>query len=190
VKLKPLSYLILGMLRLGATSGYAIKQLADAATRHFWPTSLAQVYPQLGQLHDAGLIDRRADPQGARARDAYELTDRGQTALRAWLRSYRPTNTPPPLRDEGMLRLFFADALPLDEQLTLIRKLRDSFAAAEQHIRNELEVIPHDPEHAALRYPAITARLGSDSYAYIKQWLTALEADLRDEAAHSSAKGR
>ncbi len=47
VKLRGSSYLMLGMLQLGASSGYAIKKLADISTAQFWPTSLAQVYPQL-----------------------------------------------------------------------------------------------------------------------------------------------
>jgi len=53
VELKPPAYLMLGMVRLGARSGYAIKRAADASTRFFWPTSLAQVYPALGRLEAA-----------------------------------------------------------------------------------------------------------------------------------------
>jgi DNA-binding PadR family transcriptional regulator len=41
---------MLGMLRLGARSGYAIKKTADLSTKYFWPTSLAQVYPELARL--------------------------------------------------------------------------------------------------------------------------------------------
>ena len=58
VKLRGSSYLMLGMLRLGARSGYAIKKLADISTAHFWPTSLAQVYPELAALEQAGLSVR------------------------------------------------------------------------------------------------------------------------------------
>lgn len=45
MKLRPPSYLVLGMLRLGARSGYAIKKATDISTRVFFPTSLAQVIP-------------------------------------------------------------------------------------------------------------------------------------------------
>ena len=51
--------LVLGMLRLGAGSGYAIKKFSDLSTRYFWATSYAQVYPELARLepvdHWAGL---------------------------------------------------------------------------------------------------------------------------------------
>lgn len=50
MKLTPPSFLTLGMIRLGARSGYAIKKAADMSTRFFWPTSLAQVYPELARL--------------------------------------------------------------------------------------------------------------------------------------------
>src|SRR6267378_7957366 len=86
MKLRPPSYLMLGMVRLGAKSGYAIKKATDVSTKAFWPTSLAQVYPELARLESAGLLKRREDPHGARARSAYEITDAGETALLAWLR--------------------------------------------------------------------------------------------------------
>ena len=66
IKLKPPAYLMLGMLRLGASSGYAIKKAADVSTRFFWPTSLAQVYPELARLEREGLVTRRDDAHGAR----------------------------------------------------------------------------------------------------------------------------
>src|SRR5437763_10950644 len=110
MKLRPPSYLMLGMVRLGARSGYAIKKATDVSTRAFWPTSLAQVYPELARLEEAGLVQRREDPHGRRARSAYEITKEGERALLAWLGSTR--EAPLQFRDEGVLRLFLADALP------------------------------------------------------------------------------
>ena len=82
IKLTPTSYLMLGMVRLGVSSGYAIKKAADTSTQNFWPTSLAQVYPELARLEGAGLLTRRSDPQGGRERSAYTITERGEAALR------------------------------------------------------------------------------------------------------------
>src|SRR5438876_9598332 len=108
MNLKPPSFLMLGMVRLGARSGYAIKKATDVSTRAFWPTSLAQVYPELARLESAGLLTRREDPHGARARSAYEITEAGEAALLGWLRS--TGESPLQFRDEGVLRLLFADA--------------------------------------------------------------------------------
>jgi PadR family transcriptional regulator, regulatory protein AphA len=176
VKLKPPSYLVLGMLRLGARSGYAIKKTADLSTRYFWPTSLAQVYPELARLQDAGFLTRRDDPRGARTRSAYELTEQGEAALLAWLRSTR--QAPPQVRDEGLLRLFFADALPQEDQLTLIRRLRESDHAAAIWMREEIIPLAGTAEQAGARFPAIVARLSADIYAYAASWLAELEAEL------------
>ncbi len=63
VKLRAPSYVVLGMLRIGLKSGYAIKRGADRSTKHFWPISLAQVYPELARLEETGLITGREDPQ-------------------------------------------------------------------------------------------------------------------------------
>jgi DNA-binding PadR family transcriptional regulator len=176
MKLTPPSYLMLGMIRLGARSGYAIKQAADASTRFFWPTSLAQVYPQLARLERSGLLTRHDDPHGGRARSAYELTDRGRDALLAWLRSPREGATD--FRDEGVLRLFLADALPEDDQLALVGRLRERARGASAHIRDEIVPLAEALEQEGTRYPALVARLGADTYAYAERWLARLEAEL------------
>jgi DNA-binding PadR family transcriptional regulator len=181
MKLRPPSYLILGMVRLGAKSGYAIKKATDVSTRAFWPTSLAQVYPELARLERAGLLERRDDPQGGRARSAYEITEEGEAAVLAWLRSSR--ETPLQFRDEGVLRLFFADALTVDEQLVLVRGLRARAGKAEAQMRSEIVPLAEALERGGTRYPAVVARLGADAYGYADEWLTRLEAQLEAEQA-------
>jgi DNA-binding PadR family transcriptional regulator len=181
MKLRPPSYLMLGMVRLGARSGYAIKKATDVSTRSFWPTSLAQVYPELARLERAGLLTRHEDPHGARARSAYEITERGQAALLDWLRS--TSETPLQFRDEGVLRLFFADALPDEDQLTLVRRLRERAHSATAYMRREIVPLAEALEQTGTRYPAVVARLGTDMYAYAEKWLGRLEAELDGAAA-------
>jgi DNA-binding PadR family transcriptional regulator len=164
--LKPPAYLMLGMLRLGVRSGYAIKKAADVSTRFFWPTSLAQVYPELARLERHGLVTRHEDPHGARARSAYEITAQGEAALLAWLRS--PRTAPLQFRDEGVLRLFFADALPSEDQLALVKRLRERARSAEAHMRREIVPLAEALEQTDAHFPAVVARLGADTYAYIE----------------------
>lgn len=164
------------MVRLGVRSGYAIKKATDASTRFFWPTSLAQVYPQLGQLERAGLVSRHEAGRGARKRSSYELTDEGQAALLAWLNSPREGATQ--FRDEGLLRLFFADALTAPEQLELVRRLRRRAARAGVYMREQIVPLAQTLEAGGTRYPALVARLGADTYAYVEQWLAQQQAQL------------
>ncbi len=183
MKLRPHAYLTLGMLGLGARSGYAIKKAADLSTRFFWPTSLAQVYPELARLENHGLVTRREDPHGARARSAYEITQEGEAALLAWLRSYTPESTPLQFRDEGLVRLFFADGLPDEDQLALVRRLRQRSQNANTYMHSEIIPLAEALEPNGTRYPALVARLGADTYAYAEQWLARLEAHLEAEHA-------
>lgn len=176
MKLRPAAYLMLGMVRLGARSGYAIKKAADVSTRFFWPTSLAQVYPELARLEAAGLLVRTADPDGGRERFAYELTADGEAALAAWMNS--PPEAPPQFRDEGVLRLFFADGLSHEDQLGLLRRLRDRAHAASVYTREEIIPLAEALERSGVRYPALVARLRADTYAYTERWFKRREAEL------------
>jgi len=176
MNLRPASHLILGMVRLGARSGYAIKGAADASTRFFWPMSLAQVYPELGRLEDAGLIARSEDPQGRRERNAYSLTPEGEDALLRWMRSPQEAETQ--FRDEGILRLFFADALPREDQLALVRRLRDRARLAREQTEAEIIPLADALKAEGIEFPARIARLRADSHAAAEHWLAALEDEL------------
>jgi DNA-binding PadR family transcriptional regulator len=178
--LKAPSYLMLGMVRIGARSGYAIKRAADASTKFFWPTSLGQVYPTLARLERDGLLSRNEDSHGGRARFSYRLSPEGEDALLEWLRA--PEEAPVQLRDEGLLRLFFADALPPAEQLALVRRLRGRAEDAARRVAEQVDPYAESLEQSGLRFPALVARFGSDSYSHAAKLLARLEAELERSA--------
>ena len=122
--MQPLSgtgYVILGMLALGARTGYDIKATVDRSTRFFWAASYGQIYPELRRLEEDGLVEGKSSPTGRRKRTEYSLTDAGQAELVRWLEA--PAQTPE-LRDENLLKLFFADALPAEQALDQLRQRR------------------------------------------------------------------
>src|SRR3954465_11755207 len=119
-QLSPTAYVILGMVRKQPRSGYEIKALVDNSTRFFWAASYGQIYPELKSLAGAGFIVGSASPTGGRRRTVYEITADGEEELRAWLR--QPPHTFE-IRDEGLLKLFFADALPPQEALATLRAM-------------------------------------------------------------------
>ena len=108
---------VLGMLSLGPRSGYDIKQVVDRSTRFFWAASYGQIYPELRRLEEERLIEGEDAPSGGRSRRIYKLTKAGRDALRDWLFGSTVTIE---LRDESLLRLFFADSLPREEALVLL----------------------------------------------------------------------
>jgi PadR family transcriptional regulator, regulatory protein AphA len=108
---------ILGLLAQHPRSGYDIKAVVDRSTRFFWAASYGQIYPELRHLEAERLVEGEDSPNGRRARRVYRLTSAGRAALVAWLNG--PIETVE-LRDESLLRLFFADALPRDQALLLL----------------------------------------------------------------------
>jgi DNA-binding PadR family transcriptional regulator len=110
---------ILGMVFLGKRTGYDIKRIVDKSARNFWAASYGQIYPELKRLEAAGLLAGEDTAQGGRSRRAYSLTPAGEKAFRDWMASGDEPILE--LRDEGMLKLFFASALSDGEVQELLR---------------------------------------------------------------------
>ncbi len=176
MRLKPSSYLILGMLSQGRETGYEVKRAVDRSTRFFWAASLAQVYPELAALEQDGYVVSTEQPHGARPRKTYRLTDKGRAALGEWLRSERTPDFE--FRDEGLLRLFFADALSLDEALELVRRLRIRAEEIDSDFRAEILPLA---QRARGRFRVVVAREGADYFSWRATWFRALEAELSKE---------
>jgi len=188
MELKPISCMVLGMLRLGATSGYAIKKAADASTSRIWPVSLAQVYPELARLERHGLVVRHEDPHGARARARYELTEEGEGALVAWLRS--PSETEIQIRAEGMLRIFFIDALPRREQVVLADRAQELIRDLRAHMYDkDLRGPLDDFDEHGIRGPLLLGRLNEAMLERGQEWCAQLEALLKAELEAEGSEG-
>jgi DNA-binding PadR family transcriptional regulator len=117
------TWAVLGLLANRPRSGYEIKRTVDLGIRHFWAASYGQIYPELRRLEADGWIEGEDAPRGSRSRRVFRLTDAGRTALVDWLHG---TETRIELRDESLLRLFFADQLPLEEGIGLVRARREA----------------------------------------------------------------
>jgi DNA-binding PadR family transcriptional regulator len=185
VRLKPSSYLILSLVRGGMTSGYAIRRFIEQQRMAvFWATTFAQIYPELAQLEQAGYLTHRDDPHGARQRRVYALTPLGERALMTWLTEESVPQME--LRDEGLLRLAFADHLERDEAIRLVERLRARAEAAEREFRETILPLGEALLAAGLRFPIEIGRMGVGYYTWSIEHLTRLEADLRAEQQASA----
>jgi DNA-binding PadR family transcriptional regulator len=171
------AYVVLGMVRLGARSGYEIKQAVELSIRFFWTISQAQIYPALVQLEAAGLIAGRDEPRGRRARRLYEITPAGEVALDAWLR--RPEPLPFELRDIGMVKLFFADELPGDDAAALRAQVRRRSAERVAELR-EIEPVARLTAEVGDSHPLLTLRMGIAYHQALVDACDAFEAELSD----------
>lgn len=151
------AYVVLGMLRLGARSGYQIKQAVQLSIRFFWTISEAQIYPSLKRLEASGFVHGRSEPKGRLPRRIYEITDAGRTELEAWLRREEPM--PSELRDIGMVKLFFADALPRDDAIALLTAIRRRSEERVATLR-AIEPAAKSVEEEGNAHPLLTLRIG------------------------------
>lgn len=152
------AYVVLGMLRAGARSGYEIKRAVDLSARFFWSISPAQIYPNLRRLEQAGLIRSRSQPSGRRARQTHMLTARALPALQSWLRRREPI--PFEVRDLGTLKLFFADALEADQALEMVGEVRRRSEERLAVLRQQSMPLAEAAQRSGMIYPMLTLRLG------------------------------
>jgi PadR family transcriptional regulator AphA len=119
MELSPTAKVVLGLIALGERTGYDIKRTVEHSTAFFWGASYGQIYPELERLERDGLLV--SEQRGPRRRREYRVTSAGELALRDWLSSREPLwfST----RDEGLLKLFFADLVDDSERLANVRQI-------------------------------------------------------------------
>lgn len=165
------TWAVLGLLGVKPMSGYDIKRAVDRTIRHFWAASYGQIYPELKRLEEAGWISGKDASQGERARRVYKLTAQGGRELEAWLHGYE---TRIEMRDESLLRLFFADALPRDEALGLLSARREGYRMMLAYLRSLDDGEGPDPPFVDLVY-----RWGLDYCEWGIEWCDRQERRLR-----------
>lgn len=176
MELSPTAYVILGMVGKEPRSGYEIKALVDESVRLFWAASYGQIYPELRRLSEMGLIVGSESPTGGRKRTVYEITADGEEELKAWLRLPPQTFE---MRDEGLLKLFFAGTLPAVEAVEIVRAMRAHRLAANAQLRamEETKAEIDDP------LPMIVLRGGIEFTQWFADWCERMEAQILGSAA-------
>ena len=107
--LTPTSYLVLGLVRsLQPCTSYEMKQLVKVSIGMFWSFPHSQLYAEPARLVEDGMLVEEQEEAGRRRR-TYRITEAGSAALDRWLRT--PAVEIGELRDEGLLKLFFSDAI-------------------------------------------------------------------------------
>ena len=175
------AYVILGMVRTEPRSGYEIKALVDETTRFFWAASYGQIYPELKRLSDAGLVVGGDASTGGRRRTVYEITADGEEELKAWLRQPPATFE---MREEGLLKLFFANALPREEAVEILRAMRAYRLAVNAQLRS-MEPMAEKKDDP---FPLAVLRSGVEFTEWFADWCERTEAQLLDAAAEKRSK--
>jgi PadR family transcriptional regulator AphA len=168
------AYVILGMIREEPRSGYEIKALVDNSTRFFWAASYGQIYPELKRLSEAGLVVGIDSPTGGRRRTVYEITADGEEELKAWLRQPPETYE---MREEGLLKLFFAGALPTEEAVEILRSMHAHRLA----VAAELRALEPITTEKADPYPLMVLQSGIEFTEWFAAWCEQMETRLLED---------
>jgi DNA-binding PadR family transcriptional regulator len=174
-------WVVLGMLSAAPMTGYGLRKAIEGSVGHFWQESFGQLYPTLRKLAAEGLVEGKATRGGpGRGAAVYHVTERGRAALAGWLA------LPPvlePARNEVLLKVFFAGAVPPD---VTARNL-DAVAAALRAEQAALEAIgariPCQPSHPDAPYWRLTLEYGLEFMRTTLAWLDRATATVRSAGA-------
>jgi DNA-binding PadR family transcriptional regulator len=173
-------FVVLGMLTTGPLTGYGLRQRIALSVGHFWQESYGQLYPTLRQLAAEGLVEARAASGGpGRGGATYHLTPKGRAALAAWV-ALPPV--PEPQRNELLLKVFFAGAVPpevtarnLEAVAAGLRGRLDRLEALAAHF-DEATGAPHHPDAA---YWRLTLDYGLSALRCGLDWIARAQGALR-----------
>jgi DNA-binding PadR family transcriptional regulator len=178
--LSPTAYVILGMVSTEPRSGYEIKAIVDKTVRFFWAASYGQIYPELKRLAEAGLVVGVDSPTGGRRRTVYEITADGEEELKAWLRQPPMTFE---MREEGLLKLFFAGVLPPEEAVEILRSMRAHRTEMNRQLRAMREAKEEDKDD----YGLMVLRSGIEFTEWFADWCGRMEDELLAAAEKRSS---
>ena len=115
--LTPVSYIVLGLVRrFGRATPYDLTPAVAQSIGHFWSFPHSQLYAEPARLAGEGLLDEHVE-EGGRRRRTYTLTPAGVEALGGWLADQ--STEAMQVRDLGLLKLFFGDALEPEQIVAL-----------------------------------------------------------------------
>ena len=147
MKLTPTALTMLGFLHLHPRSGQELKRAADRSVANFWGISYGQIYPQLKELQENGLITPFEDEAGGRG-SKFRLTEEGEAALVTWLE--KPAERPV-FRDEFLVKVLFAERVLSTPQLIELISRRE--AEARQALTHAESVVPNAEYGEAGKHP-------------------------------------
>jgi DNA-binding PadR family transcriptional regulator len=184
-----LPHALLGLLIVQPSSGYELtKAFESDLGRHAWQAGHTSIYPELGKLAEAGLIE--VTEEGARGSRTYTATTAGRAELKRWL--FDRDTAGKKVRNEEVLRMFLINALEPEDAIRFLRGVAEETAAEADRLA--LILAEHGPvtQRGRAGFGLLAAEFGRRQYEAVHGWaLWAIErletADQAEENLSSSA---
>jgi PadR family transcriptional regulator AphA len=162
-------YALLGMLLHGPMSGYDMKKFSDSSISHFWSENYGHIYPILKRLEKEAFVKSIVvQKPGKPNRHVYVLTEKGKEVFLEWLK--RPADTEI-RRNEFLLKLFFAGALPVQDVVRIIgyEKIRNEKVLERYNLIGQEDIKKIDKK-GAKRFAYLTLSYGEKLASARAQW--------------------
>lgn len=115
-----LKYAILGLLYEKNMTGYELKKAFESVLLESWRAKHSQIYPELKQLTQAGLVQYTIAISGTvLEKKVYSITETGKAELLEWVSA--PHTLPPMPKEEFRLQLFFSSILSIQQRILLLQ---------------------------------------------------------------------
>jgi DNA-binding PadR family transcriptional regulator len=168
-KMTTTTYAVLGLLAIKPWTTHGLVQQVNFSLRRIWPRAQSKLYEEPKKLVALGYAEAQEEWVGRRRRTRYTITEKGRTALRAWL---AVPGDGPSLEFEQLLKIDFADSGSKQDILANLaatldwvqRENTENLVAGRAYLAGKGSF----PERAALNL--IGGRFLTDFYAMVADW--------------------
>jgi DNA-binding PadR family transcriptional regulator len=152
---------ILGILSLGAQSGYDIKKQMERSTGYFWSENYGQIYPALNRLLKTNDVTMQViEQEGRPDRKVYSINDKGKQTLIDWL-SAPIGQYPIEQKNELLLKLFFGLNVPSEVNIQHVEKFLEKLRSLlSVYLDVQKNILACEPQDENSKYWLITLNYG------------------------------
>ena len=130
----------------------------------FWPAQTSQIYLTLGKLENAGLVTHETVIQNGKPnKNVYSILPAGRAELQRWLSEQGKTADG--YKSEFLMKVFFAENLPPQQAIAMLRAYADGCRAwlrGMDNVPQSIEDYGKLTDASAPVYWAFTAQFGRD----------------------------
>jgi DNA-binding PadR family transcriptional regulator len=164
---------LLGFLHRGPMTGWELVRTAEQSIGDFWSLTQSQVYRELAQMAEHGLVT--AGERGPRERRPYELTEAGRAAFSGWALLPPGEET---IRFPLLLALSFGEHIPADRMAAFVRHHRAIHEARLTQYELDAQPVIEEP------YRQATLDFGLAYERAVLGWFDRLPAEIAGKGAN------